>query len=242
MKTIDGDLTLPIHYNHLIQAFIYDSLGEELASFLHNSGFIEGKRAFKMFTFSRIQGKFQMIEGGQKISFTGQVKLTVSSPMTAFCNSLVNRLLLQGEVRIGKNYLKVTEVRGRNVTIGSEQVQFRTVSPIVLYSTLLRPDGRKYTCYFQPDEPDYEKLLENNLRKKYSAFYKEEAPEGELRVRALGQHRLAVIKYKETVIKGYSGKLMVSGPIPLLQMAVDSGLGSKNSQGFGCVEIAHMRH
>ena len=29
----------------------------------------------------------------------------------------------------------------------------------------------------------------------------------------------------------------MTGPQPLLQMAVDCGLGSKKSQGFGCVEV-----
>jgi len=46
-----------------------------------------------------------------------------------------------------------------------------------------------------------------------------------------------LINYKNTIIKGYSGKMVVTGPIELLQMAVDAGLGSKNGQGFGCVEL-----
>jgi len=45
------------------------------------------------------------------------------------------------------------------------------------------------------------------------------------------------MQYKNTVIKAYSGLITVSGPIEFLQMMVDSGVGSKNSQGFGCIDI-----
>ncbi len=49
--------------------------------------------------------------------------------------------------------------------------------------------------------------------------------------------RMKIINYKDTIIKGYTGKLRLSGPKELLQLAVDGGIGSKNSQGFGCVEV-----
>jgi len=106
-----------------------------------------------------------------------------------------------------------------------------------VFSTLLRPDGRKYTCYFQPEEPDYDLLVENNLRKKYHAYYGKEAPKGEVKVKRIGEIRQDLVNYKDTIIKGYSGKMVITGPKELMQMAVDAGLGSKNGQGFGCVEV-----
>ncbi|MFZ3132612.1 MAG: CRISPR-associated endoribonuclease Cas6 [Desulfosporosinus sp.] len=39
------------------------------------------------------------------------------------------------------------------------------------------------------------------------------------------------------MIKGYSGMMELSGPSQLLQVAIDAGLGSKNSQGCGCLEM-----
>jgi CRISPR-associated endoribonuclease Cas6 len=58
-----------------------------------------------------------------------------------------------------------------------------------------------------------------------------------VKVEKLGQVKMHVMKYKSTVIKGYSGKLLLTGPKELLQITVDAGLGSKGSQGFGCVEV-----
>ncbi len=49
-------LTLPLHYNELIQGFIYKNLDSWLASKIHDEGFKdpETERKFKFFTFSRL--------------------------------------------------------------------------------------------------------------------------------------------------------------------------------------------
>ena len=118
-----------------------------------------------------------------------------------------------------------------------EKCGIGTSIPIVAYSTFLRLDGRKYTCYFQPGEADYNMLIWNNLKNKYKAFYNEEPPNENFQIKCLHQPKMSVMNYKQTIIKGYSGEFLLSGPVPLLQIAVDSGLGSKNSQGFGCVKL-----
>jgi len=54
---IESDkVVLPIQYNHMVQTMIYRLLDEELADFLHEEGFQNKNRTFKMFTFSRING------------------------------------------------------------------------------------------------------------------------------------------------------------------------------------------
>jgi len=223
---IDG-LELPIHYNHMVQGALYNSIDNDLAEFLHDKGFMMGNRTFKMFSFSRLNGPFQLNREKNKITFTGKIKLVVSSPIDDFCQSLVNILLTRGSMLFGKPKLEVSKVYIKKMEVSGE-------------NTLLRPDGRKYTCYFQPGDPDYERLLGENLRKKYQAIYGKEAPSGEVKVKALGRQKLGVIKYKGFIIKGYSGKIQLTGPQSLLQMGVDSGLGSKNSQGFGCVEVEEL--
>ncbi len=232
-----NDLVLPIHYNYLIQAALYNSIDPELASFLHEKGFLAGNRVFKMFAFSLLRGRFVLDKEHKLIRFTDEVQLTVSSLVEEFCQSLVNILLSRGFIILGKTELTVEQVYARKFMVEKEEILIRTLSPIVLYSTLLRPDGRKYTCYFQPGEPDYNKLLNRNLQKKYRAFYGTEPPCKEIRTKALGNQRMSIINYKDTIIKGYSGRLLLTGSIDLLQLAVDGGLGGKNAQGFGCVEM-----
>lgn len=190
-----------------------------------------------MYSFSLLRGQYAIEKKYNSIKFTHEIQLIVSSPVDDFCQSLVNILLRRGYMRLGEVDVVVKKVYAKKFKVEKEEVPVRTLSPVVLYSTLLRPDGRKYTCYFQPGEPDYDRLLNSNLQKKYRAFYGTEPPAREVRAKALGRQKMSIISYKGTVIKGYSGKLLLTGPVPLLQLAVDGGLGGKNAQGFGCVEI-----
>ena len=241
LKPVEEFIVLPIQYNHIVQAAIYNSIDAKLAAFLHEKGFVDGNRSFKLFAVSLLRGEFQIHKETSSISFKNAIQLTVSSPVDDFCQSLTNFLLKRGFIRLGNYEVPIEKLHARKLVVEKEEVCLKTLSPVVLYSTLLRPDGRKYTCYFQPGEPDYTRLLNSNLQNKFKAFYGNEPPEALVEVKALGRQRMHIVNYKGTIIKGYSGRLRLSGPIPLLQLAVDSGLGGKNAQGFGCVEIVEGR-
>jgi len=221
----------------MVQGLIYDSLKGEVADFLHEKGFKREKRSFKMFAFSRLLGNYNIDKTKGIIVFGDEISLIVSSPYDEFCNSLASNMLLKKNLRLGENTLEVVKFIMERDIVSENRINIKTLSPIVAYSTLLRPDGRKYTCYFEPGEKDFCRLIENNLRKKYEAFYKKEAPDGEFEIRQLHKPKMSVMSYKQTVIKGYSGRFELSGSIQMLQMAVDAGLGSKNSQGFGCIRL-----
>ncbi|HHU63698.1 MAG TPA: CRISPR-associated endoribonuclease Cas6 [Clostridiales bacterium] len=236
-KVKNDCVSLPISYNHLVQSCIYNSISDELADFLHSTGYCVEKRNFKLFSFSRLNGPFQIDKDKKEICFFEKIGLTVSSLVDEFCESLVNTLLTKGEVRIGSNVLEVESINAKKIKIDQPEIKVKTLSPIVVYSTLLGPDGRKYTCYFQPGDPDFESLIDNNLKKKYYALHSEQFSQGSIKLRSLGRCKLNIINYKNFVIKGYSGRLALSGPKDLLQIAVDGALGSKNSQGFGCIDL-----
>nr|WP_269438125.1 CRISPR-associated endoribonuclease Cas6 [Phosphitispora fastidiosa] len=233
-----GQLEIPLQYNHLVQAAVYNGIDPKLAAFLHEEGYQSGSRNFKLFAFSRLLGRFRIVKEKNTIIFSDSLTLVVSSPVEHFCQSIANGMLTKGTVRFGSSNLEVGQMVVQHHSVEGDRVVLRTLSPVVVYSTLLRPDGRKYTCYFQPGDPDYNSLVENNLRKKYQAFYGKEAPQGVAKIQRLGRGEMRLLNYKGTVIKGYTGKVVLTGPGELLQMAVDAGIGSKNSQGFGCVELA----
>ncbi len=229
-------LRLPLEYNHFVQSAIYRTLDADLATFLHDTGFYGSGRQFKLFTFSRLLGQFQIIDG--QIVFFPPVRLIVSSPVEAFCQSLVNGLLSRDGMQLGKEGLMVAAVRAEQPKVAAETIKFKLLSPVVAYSTLFRPDGSRYTCYYQPGDGEFSRNAAENIRKKYLALYNTPPPDGELKIRPLHQPKLHVMKFMGTVIKGYSGPLQLEGPRELLQLAVDAGLGGKNSMGFGCGEMA----
>lgn len=235
---VDSDrIVLPIQYNHIIQAMIYSILDDELAHFLHEKGFQTEKRTFKMFTFARLKGRYILNKNDGLIIFDGPIKLTISSHYEEFTDSIGNGFLRRQRVRLGNNNLEVKELAVEKEIVNSEEIKVYTLSPIVVYSTLFREDGRKFTYYFNPKENDFSQIISNNLKNKYRAFYLKEPPKEEVEIKPIGHTKLSVVNYKGFIIKGYSGKFLLKGNPLLLQLGVNTGLGSKNSQGFGCVKL-----
>ena len=105
----------------------------------------------------------------------------------------MHTLLTRGKIRLGENELEVTKILVENYEVKNDQIKIQTLSPVVLYSTLLRPDGRKYTCYYQPLEPDYNRLLTENLQKKYTAFWGSEPPAAELDAHTIGSQWMHLV-------------------------------------------------
>lgn len=234
------ELILPIHYNYYIQSAIYSALDSDLASFLHEQGYVSDGRKFKLFTFSRLMGRFQMDKGKDTIIFKPPIQLVISSPVDQFCRSLVTGFLTREVIRLGNNNLQVERVNAEKPVVESEYLRIKLLSPVVVYSTLLKPEGTKYTCYFQPGESEFTRLVNKNLKNKYKILYNEAVPEEDIEIKPLKQPRLHVMRYKGFVIKGYSAFLELKGPKSLLQVALNAGLGAKNSMGFGCGEMVNQ--
>lgn len=230
-------IRLPINYNHIIQGWLYHSISETLADFLHDYGFVVGKRAFRLFCFSRLMGPYKI--KGQEIVYDQNVRLIITSPLPFFLEELVNGIMLCSSIHWGDNWVTVEKIETYHSVVSGNEIIVRCLSPVTVYSTMLRPDGRKYTVYFEPKESGYGELITHNLCHKFQAVTggKREVPAGLVHVKQMHSGKMVVVKYKDIIIKGFLGKLRLSGSGELLQTAVDCGLGSKNAQGFGCVEV-----
>lgn len=229
-------LTLPVHYNRQLQGMIYQNIDSELAAFLHDQGYSDGSRRFKLFTYSRLRGKYSLDLKEKTITFPQGAVLYISSPIKEFCTSLMGSML-QHPLRLGALQVNADKIYVEKQPITEESITVNTLSPVVVYSTLTMADGTKYTHYFQPGEKHFSKLLAENLRKKYLSYYRRPAPAGDVTVKVLNRPQQNITKYKQTIIKGYSCKLQLNGPKELLELAVDAGVGAKNSQGFGCLQV-----
>lgn len=237
-----GPVVLPVHYNYILQSAIYANLDPELGGFIHDEGYGHGSRVFKPLTFSRLRGSYRLDRAAGTISFDGRVHLAVCSPVEEICRSLGTSLLVRGSITLAGQKIPVECIEASMHVVLSDELTVVTLSPVVVYSTLTKGDGSPYTCYYQPGEGEFEELVSRNLASKYKAFFGGQPPTGTVSVRPLRQPRLHVVYYKDTVIKGYSGPLLMTGPRELLLLALDAGLGSKNSQGFGCLAaVGHSR-
>lgn len=227
---------IPVQYNYPVQAAIYEALTKDVGGFFHDVGFKHRERSFKMFSFSRLMGKSIFDKHKRVIRFQGPATLVVSSPIPQFCSSLATGLLKLGTVKIASSALRVTKVQVSEPKVEGTSIDVKMLSPTVVYSTMKKYDGSKYTCYFAPGESEFDSLTESNLIKKHEILTQSIPPKiPAYSVTVKSNPKLSVLNYKGTVIKGYMCFLRLSGPQSLLQVAIDAGLGVKNSQGFGCL-------
>ena len=235
---------MPVHYNQLLQGLVYHHLGQALADRVHTQGFQHEKRQFRMFTFSRLVGRTRLrrnANGTNELEFSGPVSFWLASPETEILESFASHIVRAGQVRVGDTECRVNAVEVPFTEIPESKVPVRTLSPITVYSTLLTGDGRKKTYYFAPTEREFSEQVDANLRKKAAALgHDSNSPNGlvtltPVRMSTKDQH---IVLFKNTVIKAWSGIYELTGPPDLLRLAFDCGLGAKNSQGFGMIELA----
>ncbi len=149
----EKNLVLPIHYNYIVQGFLYDLMGDSnFAVFLHDKGFQYEKRKFKLFTFSRIEGEFKILvdsKGQKKISITPPFKFTVASPLDEFIFDISKNVLKKEYCHFNGQKFILNSLNIDNPPVFKNKARIKFISPVVMYSTLKEGDI-KYTYYYSP--------------------------------------------------------------------------------------------
>ncbi|MGD2086372.1 MAG: CRISPR-associated endoribonuclease Cas6 [Candidatus Aminicenantes bacterium] len=235
-----GKITLPIHYNYLVQAMIYKSISERLAGFLHSHGFVYEKRQFKLFTFSKLFGDYRIKKrgpGNTMIDFFSGIYFYLSSSYEEILQEFANRMVSGTTLILGSQRIYTSSVEVMLPPVFKDGVTtIKILSPVTIRSTWQKKDGTKKTYYYSPLEKDFSPLIEKNILKKYYSFtgWHPENPELEISPLYFSEKRNShVVVYKDFVIEGYSGIYRLKGSAELKQFAYDVGLGERNSQGFG---------
>lgn len=240
-----GNLVLPIHYNHLIQGFIYRNINKVLADKYHDGGFVFGKRSYKLFVFSRLLSKKVKIEDGL-ISFSSPILLKIGAMDSRLLESLALYLIKKGEVKLGDNTCRFSSIEVEAPINVNGAVLVKAISPISVRKTLYERSGKRKSYYFSPWEPEFSELILGNLKRKAKAFYGEgvELPEVEHSIIApvkVSSGNLKIFIYKkgskDYVVKGWMGLYELRLPQFYFDLAYSAGLGEKNSLGFGMIEV-----
>lgn len=236
--TAPGPVAVPVQYSHLLQGLIYRQMENPvLRSYLHDQGFAFEKRRFKLFTFSRLLGRAARYDqAAGRLVLTPPLRLVICSPIPFILQELGTGFLHQGRVRLGELHLEVKEMATAAPRVRQNTLRVRMLSPLVVYSTLDGVSGRAYTYYYSPFEPRFGELVAGNLAKKHLLIYGRPADTAGFAIlpARVTDRDLKVTYYKSTVVKGWMGDYELHGSPDLLQVALDAGLGAKNSQGYGC--------
>ena len=226
-------LKLPLGYHHILQGFIYEILRAEpeYSAFLHDHGYVEDSRPFRLFVYSLLEGKYEI--KAPHIIFRENVTFELRSPMNAFCDIFYLSLMHRERFFLNKQEVFLTGCVSTKRTITEENVTVRTLSPICMNRTV---DGK--TTYLTPRDGDFSDYMNNNFIRKYQAATGDQ-PGGLISVEpvSVSDKDKYVTKFDNRIyVTAWKGLYRLSGSPGDLTFLYDSGLGAKNSQGFGMIE------
>jgi CRISPR-associated endoribonuclease Cas6 len=255
-KHTNEDSILPINYQYELSSWIYrtiNSSNSEFANWLHNIGYVNENRKFKLFTFSNLKPAKYKVLGDRLLIESENTELTLSFYLPETVEHFITGLFRNQSFRLGDKLssvgFTVQQIEKLPEVEFTGNMSFRTISPMIV-SKNTEPE-KKYAQYLSPEDTNYGDLLANNLVNKYVAL----AEKGHLHTNngpaiadvpinlsLVGTPRQKLIKIKagnesETFLKGFLFSFQLSAPVELMRIGYYGGFGEKNSLGFGCCEV-----
>jgi len=238
--------TLPINYQYELSAWIYSVIAKgdrQFAEWLHQNGFAEKHRNFKLFVFSNLYSPGIEFENDRLTFTSNRASFYLSFLPEKATEEFVKGIFEEQNFSIGDSVSKV-QFRVRQIEVVplpnfDDQAAFKTLSPVVVSLA----QENKHPRYISPNEENYGQLLINNLKEKYRLFYnKNFSGEQYFHFELLSPFRSKLIRIKagtkeETQVRGFVFKFMMKADKELLKVMYETGIGEKGSQGFGCVEV-----
>ena len=241
---------LPINCQYEQSAAVYKILSnadKAYAAWLHDNGFqLANRKTFKLFTYSRFKiEKRRLIPEKERLQILSDtVEWQISFLPEKSTEKFIQGVFQDQVFEIGDTK-SVVQFIVRSVEVMpepdySERMVFATMSPLCL--KFRRFDGK--VNYLSPTDARAPFLLFNGLFDKYKLFYGKDCPYtfSECKMKVLDTPKSALIKVKagmpeETRVRGFMCKLEMEAPVELMRLMYEGGVGSLNSQGFGCLRV-----
>ncbi len=241
---------IPLNYQYEQSAAIYKLLSkadESYSTWLHENGFrLENGKTFKLFAYSRFDiGKYRILGEKGRLQILSdtigwQIGFLPEKSTEKFIHGIFKDQIFEIGDSISAVQFIIRSIESMPEPDYSEKMTFETMSPLCLRFN--RSDGK--TEYLSPTDARSPFLLFNGLFDKYKLFYDKVCPYSmsECRLKVLGTPKSALIKIKsglldETKIRGFMCDLEIEAPVGLMRLMYESGAGSLNSQGFGCLKV-----
>ena len=235
----DKNIILPKGYNAYLQAVVYNHLNEKEAKWLHEHGFMHGKRKFKFFVISEVLEKGRYDRAKKVFIYPQSISFIVSSPIDWILEQIAQNIIKSQFVMFGSNRLSVNSISVEKIPpITSDSIKIKTLSPIEVHRTYELENGKQHTDYYTPFDESFQELINTNIQNKWKEFYKEDCPYTLKLMPLFSSNKNERIRFfKGNVIKGWDGFFILNGNPEILRFALSGGIGTKNSMGFGMVEV-----
>ncbi|NPA58211.1 MAG: CRISPR-associated endoribonuclease Cas6 [Aquificae bacterium] len=231
-------INLPLHHNVTIQGMLYKSLPKILLDFLNEIGFFHTGKKFKPFTFSRIYSeRFVLDKDKKRIKYKAPITIYLSSAVNGKAKNWDGSIPEGEKIQLGKNELFLEKIVVKREPEFGEEFYIRTLSPITVYRTFENENQKKFYQYYNPSQEEFEELIRDNLKKKYSFITGREIDHFPIKIESTERLRKVLIKYRDFPVEAYDGVFKIKTDPEMFKVVYDTGLGSKNSQGFGMIEV-----
>jgi CRISPR-associated endoribonuclease Cas6 len=256
----DNNSVLSPNYNYQLAAAIYNLLrfgSPEFSKFLHDIGFRQNGRTYKLFCFAL---KFEQIgiREGLINMISPKANLYISSPLIDdFVKNFIIGTFEEQKINIYSNYryteFKITQMELMPTVFISEETKFLLHSPMVLSTVKLNSNGKTTQYYLRPDDKkEINRIITSNLLNKYKLIYGKEFTTDELELdwdqQYLSKHERVTKKItinesdKNAVdVIGIQAPFTLKGNAELIKVGYECGFGEKNSMGFGMAEVRTNR-
>lgn len=248
---------LPLSYQYELSSWIYKLIGSsdsEFGNFLHNKGYISGKKRFKLFTFSQLDvpPRYE-IQGDRMKIYSQEIFLKVSFLVERAAQDMILGLFKQQKLRLGDRISQVDlEVKHIQTlpppNLSDNIVRLRTLSPILVSEPVVRENGKLWHNYLSPTAEQYAHYFFQNLKDKYATARQHDLIDEidisqPMRFELLSNKpkkraiRIKAFTPAETTIIAYHYNFELDAPKALIKMGLLAGFGGENALGFGAVEI-----
>ena len=241
---------LPMDYQYYLSAWIYKVIGNadrEFANFLHTSGYTTGNKQFKLFSYSPLDFSRPVLWKGKALFeiLAEQLFLNVSFHLAEAAEKFIIGLFNNQQVYVGDQFngldLVVRQVERLPEPVLTNNMHYRAVSPVVIS---LKDDNNKYARYLAPTDIDYSHLLLQNLVNKYNSVPNAPSlPEDidfDFGLKSQPKSKLVTIKPytpEQSKVRGFVFDFTLTCPVDIHRFILATGIGEKNSTGFGWVEV-----
>ncbi len=223
---------IPIGYNALLQGLIYSLIAKShLGHQYHDIGFQYANKTFKCFVFSQLFGKFKVHQ--QELIFENEFYFYLSSQDEDFLKEIYRMLMLNETVVLNHQKVTIAAINLFELTpfYETETVTLKTLSPVLIYST--KDD---FSTYYALSSPIANHFMIQNLKDKSQA-YGYPLKKLEFTIEDILYEKRRMVKFKDCVYPAYLGELKVNTNFETLLFVYNCGLSSKNSAGFGMIEM-----
>jgi CRISPR-associated endoribonuclease Cas6 len=257
-----GPALLPVNYQYPLSAAIYkiiEQADEQYSTFLHDQGYrLFNGKSFKLFSFSDLRVPFRI--QGDRLHINGSpasliISFHIDEAATNFIRGVFINQQLDIADKISRTQFLVTHVQllpdpFASVHHTEPEVVLQPLSPLVVG----RKNSKGNYDYLSPADLDFKEWIIHNWIEKYKAINGNFTIDAETIKNRIGiqlltpkqeiKSRLITIKAftpEQTQLRGFTKfRMKVKAPKPLLELAMNAGMGLYNAQGMGCVGVSEI--